>query len=352
MVLVTAKPQAAETAKPQAAERAGLELEHDLPLRAGWLAWGSKGSELMACVETDVKILDARTLKVRKTLIATGSRTAFALEDRFLVTSGVFQSGIELVDRASGEGRILNYGAADFQCHGGLNLLAYRGKGKNEGTLCLCDLAGKKALRRWTVEGLLNHPVIGGFSAKGTLLAAFTRERTIEGRRVASHHLLVWAAPHEREPATFDCGRQAGCLAISPEGQHAAVGTVEGTTEVWDLARRKRLHEREHGPRSAIEAVAFSPDGKLVAWSAIVAGPAQEVTVQEVRTGRVLGRAIREEARTERVPGRIGRGGKPISFHVNWPGLAFFPDGKRLAASGGGRVKVWKINLADGKSTK
>jgi hypothetical protein len=317
-----------------------LARKADLPLRTSWLAFNHKGTELMACVETDVKILDARTLKVRRTHIATGSRAAFALGDRFLVVSGVFMSGIELVERESGESRMLNYAAPDFECHPGRSLLAYRGK--NAAALGLYDLAAGKVLRQHPFIGLVSGPVLGGFSTKGTLLAAFSTERAEGERRVASHHLLLWAPPYDRGPVTFACGSQAGALAVSADGRRAALGTVEGVTEVWDLDSRKKLHARELPPRSAVEAVAFSPDGSLLATLAAVAGPAQELLLQDARTGRLLGREVIEEAKPER-SGAIGRGGRPISFHVNWPGLVFFPDGKRLAASAGGRLKVWKI---------
>jgi WD40 repeat protein len=329
------------------AEPGALKEEASLPLRTGWLAFNRKGTELMACVDTDVKILDARTLKVRQTLIATGSRAAFALDDRALVVSGVFQSGIELVDRGSGESRIVNYGAVDFQCHPGLNIMAYRAK--SSATLGIYDLAAKKVLRQHLLAGLVSGPVLGGFSAKGTLLAGFSTERVNGDRRIASYHLLLWAPPSDRAPITFECRSQAGCLAISADGRLAAVGTTEGLVEVHDLASRKRLHARELGQRSAIEAVAFSPDGKLLATLAVVGGPAQELGLQDARTGRLLGREVLEEAKPERMPA-IGRGGKRISFHVNWPGLVFFPDGKRLAVSVGGSLKVWKINPTSEKS--
>src|SRR5260370_30608284 len=82
----------------------GLVKEGEAALKdVGWLAVNSKGSELAVCAGSDVKVLNARALTVAKTYRSTGRRVEFVLGDRFLVVAGVLRTGIELLDRKSGE---------------------------------------------------------------------------------------------------------------------------------------------------------------------------------------------------------------------------------------------------------
>lgn len=53
-------------------------------------------------------------------------------------------------------------------------------------------------------------------------------------------------------------------IAISPDGQWAASGSVDGTIRIWNLARGESL-ALITGPKSAINAVAFAPDGTTLA---------------------------------------------------------------------------------------
>src|SRR5205085_6407090 len=98
-----------------------------------------------------------------------GRRGEFVLGERALLVSGVTRTGIELLDRKSGEATLLNYGEPDFQCHAGRDLLAYRSRGKDGPIIVVCDLAKKKVLRRWEPKEWSGAPGLRGFSAGGTL---------------------------------------------------------------------------------------------------------------------------------------------------------------------------------------
>jgi hypothetical protein len=122
-------------------------------------------------------------------------------------------------------------------------------------------------------------------------------------------------------------------VAYHPGGKLAASASADGTVRVWDLdAGREKLTLR--GGAAAYVAVAFSPDGTLLAAGAgTIKKPAQggEVKVWEVASGR--------EKLTLR----------GHTAMVN--GVAFRPDGKRLATCSGnpqklpepGEVKVWDV---------
>jgi tRNA A-37 threonylcarbamoyl transferase component Bud32 len=54
-------------------------------------------------------------------------------------------------------------------------------------------------------------------------------------------------------------------LAFSPDGALLAAGHVDGAIHVWDIDRREELQVRLGHERAAIGAVAFSPDGQILA---------------------------------------------------------------------------------------
>src|SRR5215213_9145760 len=110
------------------------------------LAASEKSGEVVVCADADVQVRDAKSLKLTKTYRGAGNRASFVLNDKALVVSGVFRTGIELLDRKSGESVILNYGEPDCNTHAPLNLLAYRAQGKDGATLVTYDLAKKKVI--------------------------------------------------------------------------------------------------------------------------------------------------------------------------------------------------------------
>src|SRR4051794_32823242 len=97
VVLISGGPLLAEQ---KAKSRAPLlTLEREVKEGGDWLAFNAKGTELLVCDGTTVKILDARTFKRLKRYQAAGRQAVFALGDNFLVVGGVLSSCIELLDR-------------------------------------------------------------------------------------------------------------------------------------------------------------------------------------------------------------------------------------------------------------
>jgi len=74
------------------------------------LAVSEKGGEIAVTSDLDVQVRDARALKLTKTYRGVANRAAFALGEKALIISGVTRTGIEQLDRESGESVILNYG--------------------------------------------------------------------------------------------------------------------------------------------------------------------------------------------------------------------------------------------------
>src|SRR5207247_1408656 len=54
-------------------------------------------------------------------------------------------------------------------------------------------------------------------------------------------------------------------VAFSPDGKLLAAGGLDGTIQLWDVARRKALGAPLTGHNNSVGSVAFSPNGKLLA---------------------------------------------------------------------------------------
>ena len=163
-----------------------------------------------------------------------------------------------------------------------------------------------------------------------------------DGRRLASlDHgsvLKVWDADTGArlrqatvmgEPITGAFG-----LAWSPDGRHLAVSTREGAVDLWDAAASTRVELADRAEfvpsgRFLAYCAAFSPDGRLVAagygpppWTSRHPGAAPRVRVWDV-AARTLVREI-------------------TGIKTAAVGLAFAPDGRRLAVADG----IWRATAS------
>jgi WD40 repeat protein/DNA-binding SARP family transcriptional activator len=175
-------------------------------------------------------------------------------------------------------------------------------------------------------------------------------------------------------------------VAISPDGRHVVAGGYDPTIYLWDRASG-RLRQTLHGHTNCIYALAFHPDGRLLAsgsgdgalrlWRlpevedgpgrlADVASSAQRVAVLQADLDVVHDLAFSPDGRI------LARGGSDRSLRLwdmtqpHYPelvderrlvqdaseedifGVAFSPDGSKVACSGNHLVHI--VDLASGKA--
>lgn len=136
--------------------------------------------------------------------------------------------------------------------------------------------------------------------------AAFTPD----GKRLVTggfdDYLRLWDVASQREVDKFEIGAGASPLAVSPDGKTVATTSGDSySAMLWDLASHKQVGEFKN-KRAILRAVAFSPDGSLLAT--INGGTASLWDV-----------ALRRELTSFDAPSN------------DIFSLAFSPDGKRLA---------------------
>ena len=93
-------------------------------------------------------------------------------------------------------------------------------------------------------------------------------------------------------------GGEGAWVRFSPDGRLLAVGSVEGYTQLWDVATRRPVGARLAGHEAPVLAAEFSPDGRTLATSAFDG----TVILWDVASRRSLGT----------LAGRYRRDGSPV----------------------------------------
>ncbi len=168
----------------------------------------------------------------------------------------------------------------------------------------LASASGDKSVRLWDIASRTLRAELRGhtemvacvvYSPDGNTLATASLDRTVR----------LWDAATAREVAILN-GHTAGVwsVALSPDGKTLASASDDWTVRLWEVSTRRQMAVLKH--RSFANAVAFTPNGRLLACGGMAA-----VTFWDVDTREEIGRL---------------RG-----FAGAVQNVAFSPDGETLA---------------------
>jgi WD40 repeat protein len=312
------------------------------------VAWAPDGKTLasLSSVKGEVKLWDVAGRKERAILrseMGNSYGLAFTPDGKTLLV-GRHQNdpkagptgGVAVWDVATGQGKgLLRHApprgvarlalAPDGKLLAALESWMEGEKGAYQACVSLWDVAGGKPLARLGDEntGAL------AFSPDGQCLAWSTyvvKDRQLVSALVRRRDL---AKQQDLPPLPSPAGKSAlSCLAFSPDGSTLAGADSAGNIILWDTASAKVRATLKQEDQRRARALAFSPDGKVLA----------------VGLGSRPGR--------DREPGLIvlwdPATGKPrltLTGHTNEVlSVAFSPDGKLLASGSSDRtVRLWDM---------
>src|SRR5262245_15281684 len=194
-----------------------------------------------------------------------------------------------------------------------------------------------------------------------------------DGKTLASAHssgvVILWdpATGKKRRPAIRVNRTEVAGIAFSPDGKLlATAGGRDVTAKIWTLATGQERTALV-GESRRVHSVAFSPDGRYVAasqsgyvtvWDAATGNPVRSPFHAESRRvfhlafscdSRWLATACRDQTVRLWDP-RTGQQVALLRGHAGPVlGVAFSPDGRRLASCGGyrgkGEIKIWDAPL-------
>jgi WD40 repeat protein len=149
-------------------------------------------------------------------------------------------------------------------------------------------------------------------SADGKRIAAVSREGVVR--------LLDGTG---REQGRVGKPGMAGiAVALSDDGKVLAACGEDGTVRIWDAQTRKEIHTLPAPSKGKPRHLRFSPDGKVLAVGITVSGDGDTVQLFDVTSGKA---------------------GQALAVAPDLAGLAFAPDGKRLATAASGIVQLWDV---------
>ncbi|MBI5052341.1 MAG: PD40 domain-containing protein [Chloroflexi bacterium] len=233
----------------------------------GWRMLDLASDGRTAPATVDGKSIDLKDITNSKTLITIKpasqfTQALFTPDGKTLATNSADQIAVLLWDVATGKQTGTLKG---FQTAAPVYSFAFSPDGKtliwiSRGTLQLMDIAANKMGARISHEDFVGAVAI---TQGGTLLA--TLSATTANKQVVGLVKLVDAASGSEVAQLIQTKGIGSALAFSPDGKLLAV-SAEKTITLWDVALQKEVGAIS-GHTDRINSLAFSPDGRTLASS-------------------------------------------------------------------------------------
>jgi WD40 repeat protein len=292
-------------------------------------AFSPKADKLVAAVaETETFVFDVQSGKVLQRLPHYwASRVAYAPDGKTVVS--IRGATVRTWDQATGKERGLEF--VGHQAGATAVVLAPGGKLAASGgeDVRLWDLATSKQVRR--------------IASPGTALAFAPDGKSLAAVGKGSRTVRVWETATGKELFKLTGPRLLRAVAFSPDGKLLASGDEQATVRIWDVATRQQLHEIDLRCGADSLSLVFSTDGKTLAcaggWNE--GGVPKGITINLQKRVTITGKegffVLLWDVTTGKELRRFG------GLKDKIKAVAFAHDGKALAAtSRDGRIALWE----------
>jgi WD40 repeat protein len=322
--------------------------------RVSALAFCPEGRTLVSgSWDHSIRIWDTASGRMLRTLRGHASEVwSVACAANGRIASAAYDHSIRIWDAASGEA--LHILAGDS---GWLESVAFSPDGRllasagSEHSIQLWDATSGNKLEK--LEGHSDFVKAVAFSHNGRMLVAGGADHTVRVWSIANGHTLRTIPAHDS---------WVGAVVFTPDNHKVASRGGDQTIRLWDIITGRQLRSfAVAGPAADSASIAISPDGTTLA-----AASANIVKLWSLGDGRALGAltghgaaveavafapdglmlASADERGTIKLWSLTSRAAlRTLTGHTSWVGsVAFSPDGQMLASGGGDRtVRLWEV---------
>jgi len=276
------------------------------------------GSLSGLCADGKIRIWDAATGKLRKTVSPTAGERILALSSGAAGTAG--KTSLKLWDFESAQGRDVAEAPPRVRTMAvakDRKLFAATGPSFDRGseeTIRVWDDAGKQ---RFAAPAGIGGTSALAISPDGQIVVASSYDTDVRAYSTRNGELLKRI--DQLLVAVF-------AMQFSPDGKYLATAGVDRTVYLWDT-KTWQVAKKITGQPEMIRSLSFSPDGRYLltgGFSVLTTRHPVEIILWEVATGKMVRRIP--------APNAVGS-------------VAFSPDGMTMAAAFGGKnVNLWSVS--------